>query len=121
MPELTPDQVKELGPMLGAVSNELRRKPVLLTTQGFDDLAARITLRVAAYMGPLVPSTPQQARELADAMDAVHGTGALLPGDRLPVEESGCPGCGQLPIRTKNGRATLHTADCTATSGRIPL
>ena len=35
--------------------------------------------------------------------------------------QGSCPGCGQLPVQTRNGRATLHPASCTVTASRVPL
>lgn len=79
-PLLTQEQVKELQPLYSVVHRELS-KPVVLTTEGAADLAARITAAVAVYMGGVVPSSPQELRAMADAMERLQRrvTGALLP------------------------------------------
>lgn len=47
----------------------------------------------------------------------------VLPGDGADPQARAqrCLGCGAEAQRTAHGRMVLHTADCTATSGRIPL
>jgi hypothetical protein len=53
-------------------------------------------------------------------------------GDQVPYQcpgvepdqqwpQGSCPGCGRLPVQTRNGRATLHPASCTVTAARVPL
>lgn len=77
--ELTPEQMAELLPLRRVILDELV-KPVQLTAPGLDDLSARLTVAVARYMGSVVPTSPAQARRLADAMEGtIYGVRPHLP------------------------------------------
>jgi len=105
---LTPEQVRELQPLREVIARQFGQ-PVMPTAEGFSDLADRITVAVAVYMGGVVPQNAAEARALANAMDRQHGTGA-----RLRTATSSCPSC--LAVKVDGHR--LHTADCALTRPR---
>lgn len=131
MPDMTEAEAwAQLQPLRRAILDEMV-KPVQMTALGLDELVDRVTVAVAKYMAGVVPTTAEQARRIADEMDRVmdgtntggsHDTCRPENCDRAPkASGSTCQDCGASVTGTKHGRATLHTADCTATSGRLPL
>lgn len=105
---MTPDQVAELLPLRKVVAAQFAR-PVMPTEQGFSDLVDRVTVAVAVHLGRTVPSTAEQARRLADAMEPPFA----------------CPECGE-PYRPvlvgtpDQGLSCTHRSGCTWWSTRDP-
>jgi hypothetical protein len=106
--EMTPDQVAELMPLRRVVAAQFAR-PVMPTERGFSDLVDRVTVAVAAHLDPIVPSTAEQARRLADAVEPPFA----------------CPECGE-PYRPvlvgtpDQGLSCTHRSGCTWWSTRSP-
>jgi hypothetical protein len=91
---------KELLPLRQLVYHEIRSRPVMLTDPGIADLAARIAVATAVWMGKVVGRTED-----------------LAPGDPVP-DPHRCAGCGEPYTETKHGRACLHLAACARLAGR---
>lgn len=67
MTDLTPAQQTELAPLARTIAETVRDTPVRLgTLEGPADLVGMLTLRVAAYMGSVLPRTPGLAQHMVE-------------------------------------------------------
>lgn len=98
MTTTNPD-LQPLAPLARTIAETLRDTPVRLgTPDGAADLAATLTMRVAAYMGSELPTTPGLAKHMVEVdaerqrqlakwgeqhhPDGTGGSGALYVADR---------------------------------------
>lgn len=123
---LTPEQVRELQPLREVIARQFGQ-PVMPTAEGFSDLVDRVTVAVAAYMGGQVPRTPQEARDLASAMErtAEMQVGVITGPPELLAKITRCPECGEpygrvLVGTPDEGLSCTHKSGCTWVWTRPP-
>lgn len=120
----TPEQVRELQPLREVIARQFGQ-PVMPTAEGFSDLVDRVTVAVAAYMGRVVPTTPPEARRLADVMERATPSGVITGPPELLDKITNCPECGELYrlvlVGTPDeGLSCTHKSGCTWVWTRPP-
>lgn len=89
MKDLTPEQRTELAPLARGIAEAVRDTPVRLgTPEGAADLVAMLTVRVAAYMGSVLPKTPGLAN-LMPELDAERQRQIAKWGDQHHPDGTG--------------------------------
>lgn len=110
MPDLTPEQLRELSPLAAVIAHTVRETPVRLA--GPDpaaDLVAALTVRVAAYVGGILPAAKAQPTAGQETDLRARCEAAALAAHREWVR----PGSdlGGQPLHTAITTAVLAVVD----------
>ncbi|MEV7034564.1 NUDIX hydrolase [Streptomyces sp. NPDC093272] len=90
-PEITFDR-QLFAPLARTIAETIRDTPVRLgTPEGAADLAAKLVVRVAAYMGSELPTTPGMTRHMTE-VDAERQRQLTKWGEQHHLDGTGRPG-----------------------------